>query len=60
MELLESINTEGTTIVMVTHDPDLAHRAQRNIHILDGRGSDVMAATSPNVTSLQDREAASV
>ena len=60
MKLLESINQEGTTIVMVTHDPDLAHRAQRNIHILDGRASDVMVAKSPNVTSLQSREAARV
>ena len=60
MKLLESINEEGTTIVMVTHDPDLAHRAQRNIHILDGRASDLMAAISPNVTPLQSREAARV
>lgn len=37
MQLLESINNEGTTIVMVTHEPDLASRAKRNIHVLDGR-----------------------
>ena len=60
MKLLESINEEGTTIIMVTHDPDLARRARRNIHILDGRASDVIAAISPNVTSLQNREAARV
>jgi putative ABC transport system ATP-binding protein len=60
MKLLESINDEGTTIVMVTHDPDLARRARRNIHILDGRASDVLTAKSPNVTSIQDREAARV
>ena len=44
MGLLEAINAEGTTIVMVTHDPDLARRAHRNIHILDGRASDVPLA----------------
>jgi putative ABC transport system ATP-binding protein len=60
MKLLESINAEGTTIVMVTHDPDLARRARRNIHILDGCASDVMATDSPNVTPMPDREAASV
>jgi putative ABC transport system ATP-binding protein len=60
MKLLESINAEGTTIVMVTHDPDLARRADRNIHILDGRASDVLAANSPNVTTLPEREAARV
>ena len=60
MKLLEDINKEGTTIVMVTHDPDLAHRAHRNIHILDGRASDVMAAVTPNVTPMREREAVSV
>ena len=37
MELLEQIHANGTTIVMVTHDPDLANRAERNIHLIDGR-----------------------
>ena len=41
MELLEQINAKGTTIIMVTHDPELAMRAQRNIHIIDGRASDL-------------------
>lgn len=40
MELLETINQAGTTIIMVTHDPDLARRAQRNIQIVDGEVSD--------------------
>jgi len=41
MELLEQINAEGTTIVMVTHDPELAARAQRNVHIVDGVATDL-------------------
>ncbi|MFN7294290.1 MAG: ABC transporter ATP-binding protein, partial [Lysobacteraceae bacterium] len=41
MQLLEQINAEGTTIVMVTHDPELAARAQRNIHIVDGQVVDL-------------------
>src|SRR6187397_2018491 len=40
MELLEEINARGTTILMVTHDPELAVRAQRNVHIIDGQVSD--------------------
>jgi len=36
MELLEEIHARGTTIVMVTHDPELAGRAGRNIHLVDG------------------------
>ncbi|MGI2173067.1 ABC transporter ATP-binding protein [Shewanella ulleungensis] len=40
MELLENINQQGTTIIMVTHDPELARRAQRNIQIVDGQVCD--------------------
>lgn len=36
MQLLESINSDGTTIVMVTHEPNLAARARRNIFVRDG------------------------
>ena len=41
LELLEDINAAGTTIVMVTHDPELAARAQRNVHIVDGMATDL-------------------
>jgi len=37
MQLLEQINGNGTTIIMVTHEPNLALRAQRNIFVRDGR-----------------------
>ncbi len=39
MELISEINSNGTTIIMVTHDPALAEMASRNVHILDGRVS---------------------
>ena len=29
MDLLEQINEMGTTVIMVTHDPEPAHRAHR-------------------------------
>jgi putative ABC transport system ATP-binding protein len=41
MELLEEIHSEGATIVMVTHDPELALRAQRNVHVIDGQVVDM-------------------
>ena len=44
MELLEEIHSKGTTIVMVTHDPQLANRAGRIIQLVDGR---VLAEESP-------------
>lgn len=40
MEILEDINREGATIVMVTHDPELARRAPRNIQVVDGQLAD--------------------
>ena len=46
MELLEDIHEQGTTIVMVTHDPELAARAQRNVHIVDGVATDFARAPS--------------
>jgi putative ABC transport system ATP-binding protein len=45
MELLEEINAQGTTILMVTHDPELAVRSQRNVHIIDGQVSDLVRKT---------------
>jgi putative ABC transport system ATP-binding protein len=41
MELLEDIHRGGATIVMVTHDPELAARAQRSVHIIDGQAVDI-------------------
>jgi len=35
--LLEKLNAEGTTVVMVTHDARLAKRTSRTIRIFDGR-----------------------
>ncbi len=53
LDLLEEINAKGTTIIMVTHDHDLARRARRNIHLLDGKVSDspgagVLSAVNSN------------
>jgi putative ABC transport system ATP-binding protein len=41
MELISEINRAGTTVIMVTHDPALAGMASRNVHIRDGRVSNV-------------------
>jgi putative ABC transport system ATP-binding protein len=55
LELLEDINLKGTTILMVTHDPELAARAQRNVHIIDGQVSDLVHEPSlrkPGIASI--------
>ena len=51
MELLEEINEGGTTILMVTHDPELAARAQRNVHIIDGQVSDLLREASASLAA---------
>ena len=40
MDLLDEINDTGTTIIMVTHELELASRARRNIFVRDGSVSD--------------------
>ncbi|MDC0667373.1 ABC transporter ATP-binding protein [Nannocystis radixulma] len=37
MGLLHELHRAGTTIVMVTHNPEYARHAQRTIHLFDGR-----------------------
>jgi putative ABC transport system ATP-binding protein len=37
MDLLEELNGEGTTVVMVTHDDRLASRTERIVRLFDGR-----------------------
>ncbi len=41
MQLLEELNSQGTVVLIVTHDPEIAARAQRNVHIVDGVATDL-------------------
>jgi putative ABC transport system ATP-binding protein len=54
MELLEEINSQGTTIIMVTHDLELARRARRHVHIVDGQVVD-LAETDFAPVRIADR-----
>jgi len=51
MDLLERINGSGTTIVMVTHSPECAERAHRQLHVFDGR---VVDLERPRVTLARE------
>jgi putative ABC transport system ATP-binding protein len=57
MDLLEQINEMGTTILLVTHDPELARRAQRNVHLVDGQISD-FRAYEPRLAAVMSAGAA--
>ena len=37
MKLLEEVNHQRTTVIVVTHNPEIAAQADRTIHIEDGR-----------------------
>ncbi|WHT47185.1 ATP-binding cassette domain-containing protein [Sporosarcina thermotolerans] len=38
IDLIEKVHEEdGVTVVLITHDPDLAKRAVETIHVLDGK-----------------------
>src|SRR6476660_8413483 len=41
LDLLAKLNKEGLTLVIVTHDENVANRAGRRVHIIDGRLTDV-------------------
>lgn len=45
LDLIEQLHRDGLTIVVITHDPDTANRAQRNLIIADGH------VTEPRVTA---------
>ncbi len=37
IRIMESLNKQGITIIMITHDLDIAHAARRILHIHDGQ-----------------------
>ena len=37
MQILQTLNEQGLTIVLVTHEPDIAHFAKRTIVFRDGK-----------------------
>jgi putative ABC transport system ATP-binding protein len=37
MQIFQELNDEGKTVVLITHEPDIARHAKRVVHMLDGR-----------------------
>jgi putative ABC transport system ATP-binding protein len=56
MNLLHKLHQQGTTIVMVTHDPKIAAHTQRTINLLDGLVDTVVHNGVGHIDSLTDKE----
>ena len=41
LDLLEKLNEQGLTLIIVTHDEHVAQRARRRVHIIDGRLTEI-------------------
>jgi len=41
LDLLQGLNRQGLTLVIVTHNEDVAKRARRRVHIIDGALTDI-------------------
>jgi putative ABC transport system ATP-binding protein len=47
MALLGEVHTSGRTVVLITHDRQVAAAAERTVHLLDGQVSSTGAAGPP-------------
>lgn len=54
MELLHTLNDQGSTIIMVTHDPDQARSVKRNVQVIDGQITDMSIYAPLNNQALNN------
>lgn len=57
LDMLERLNGEGRTVVMITHDPSVAARAHRVIRLLDGRIVEDTGRVDPAAVSAAAEQA---
>ena len=48
MEVIDLLHRQGNTIILVTHEPDIAEHAQRVVHLRDGKVEKDEAVHRPN------------
>lgn len=54
MAIFQKINAEGHTVVMITHEPDIAAHAKRIIYIRDGKIENDVKNEHPRVAKITD------
>jgi putative ABC transport system ATP-binding protein len=47
LSLLRALNEQGTTVVVITHDHEIAATLPRRVELLDGRLVDDVSQTAP-------------
>jgi putative ABC transport system ATP-binding protein len=60
MELIQNINDEGKTILVVTHEDDIAHMTKRIVNLKDGRIIDDSMVTQVRATEARSKAEANV
>jgi len=53
MAVLQELNAQGITVVLVTHDERVARHAERIIHVFDGRARDETLVTARTIASRE-------
>lgn len=53
MSLFDELNREGISIVLVTHETDIAEHAKRQVHFLDGRIVSDSATAKPTEKNME-------
>ena len=53
MDLLKGLHAEGSTILMVTHDPRYSRYAERTVHLFDGRIVEEQTAEVPTAGGVE-------
>lgn len=54
LDLLERLNDDGVTVVVVTHDPEVAARARERIHVIDGLVTRVPRDQRPGASRIDE------
>src|SRR5207237_1237378 len=57
LDLFDKLNKEGLTIVIVSHDENVANRAGRRVHIIDGRLTDITTGSEAKPEIVPQRSA---